>query len=236
MKISRFLSILFLGFYIIFPVVSIASYIIYGVGVDILDSIAVFLFFFSFFGPLVALIFPRLFGWMLARTIRLVPGEEIVTKSYLLRVVSLLLLSATVGMMHVLGDAYVEDGFSVGLIFSYLFFISIWAWGLWMLLATPDFGIMYFGMKRDSFSVKSFNNYSLIPGTANLIENDKALFIKTFKIRGKWKVQRGKFLFYKKRSTVEEFTEQVINPSVYGSLGYGEFVGLIRAGSLLSGE
>ncbi|WP_150114324.1 hypothetical protein [Corynebacterium oculi] len=67
------------------------------------------------------------------------------------------------------------------------------------------------------------------------MENNKALFVKTFKLKGKWEVGKGKFLSYKKHGVVEGFTGWVINPIVYGPLGHEGVVGLIRAGRLLSG-
>lgn len=204
---------------------------------ELLSSIPMLLMLFSFVYILVPLIFPRLCGSMLARVVRCVPGEEIVTKSYNIRIMCLLMLSvamATVSIFDMIYVGYADDADYLGLGLVAFLGLPPWLWGGWALLSSPELGVTYFHVRKDSFFVKSFNDYALIPGTARLSENDNLLLSGGFKIRGVWRVEKFRLLFFKDRNFKDRSITQYINANIYGSKGHEVIVDLIRSGNLLS--
>lgn len=236
---KRLLKIAFMLSYFLTPILWMVLCVRYRELFELLSSIPMLLMLFSFVYILIPLIFPRLCGSMLARVVRCVPGEEIVTKSYNIRVMCLLMLFVAMATVSIFDMAYVGyidnvDYLGLGLV-AFLGLLP-WLWGGWALLSSPELGVTYFHVRKDSFSVKSFNNYSLVPGTARLSENDNLLLSKGFKIRGVWRVKKFRLPFFKDRNSKDRIITQYINSNIYGSEGPEVIVDLIRSGNLLSRE
>lgn len=229
----------FAGIYFSAPILWMVLCVRYRELFELLPSIPMLLMLFSFVYILIPLIFPRLCGSMLARVVRCVPGEEIVTKSYNIRIMCLLMLSvamATVSIFDMVYVGYVDNVDYLGLGLVAFLGLLPWLWGGWALLSSPELGVTYFHVRKDSFSVKSFNDYVLVPGTAGLSENDNLLFSKGFKIRGVWRVKKFSLLFFKDYNSKDRVITQYINSNIYGSEGPEVIVDLIRSGNLLSHE
>ncbi|MEJ4102426.1 hypothetical protein V5T06_07690 [Corynebacterium mastitidis] len=141
---------------------------------------------------------------------------------------------ATVSIFDMIYVGYADNVDYLGLVLVAFLGLPPWLWGGWALLSSPELGVTYFHVRKDSFSVKSFNDYSLVPGTARLSENNNLLLSKTFKIRGAWRIEKFRLLFFKDRNFKDRIITQHINDNIYGSEGSEVIVDLIRSGNLLS--
>ncbi|WPF65185.1 MULTISPECIES: hypothetical protein [unclassified Corynebacterium] len=138
------------------------------------------------------------------------------------------------GIVELCVNTYMESGINIGLVLVFLASLSFWVWGLWSLLAAPDFGITYFHVRKDLFSVHTFNRYELVPGTATLNKNEDALFIKSFTLSGEWEMEKSRILFFKERDVVSKIITQHINANMCGTFDSEEVVRLVESGNLLS--